>query len=191
MRKIFLDVGAHEGQTLRAVIDLPFDRVYAFEPVPDHWDRLAQFGSLVTLQTFGLSDVTGNINVYDPGSMGASMWQRPGRSSRRIICEFRRASDWMRANLEQGDEVYMKLNCEGAELDILNDLASTGNLPHFKSVLVMFDAHKIPELHEQLAETRVRLKAYPNVLSSKEIPPGLTHTARIRNWLRMAGLDFA
>jgi FkbM family methyltransferase len=187
--KIFLDVGAHVGQTLKAVRDLPFDRIHCFEPVPQHWPILNKLalGYPAIIEKFGLWGSNAKVRLYDPGSMGASLWQREGRGTHYTTCQMRDATDWFAANIADHDEVYMKLNCEGAELDVLDNLIDNNCLP--AHTLVMFDAHKIPELHGHLAAVRERLKSYPSVLSSKEIPPGATHEARIRSWLTMVGFS--
>ncbi len=184
--RIFLDVGAHVGQTLKAVRDLPFDRIHCFEPVPQHWPILRKLaGERAAIEEFGLWGSNAKVKLYDPGSMGASLWQREGRGTHYTTCQMRDATDWFAANIAEADEVYMKLNCEGAELDILTNLIENNALP--THTLVMFDAHKIPELHGQLASMREWLKSYPSVLSSKQIPPGATHAERITNWLTMVG----
>lgn len=187
--KVFLDVGAHRGQTLEAVLPLGFDRIHCFEPVPFNWSTIEHIADArTTLHKFGLSDAEKGAWIYDPTTMGASLWKRPGRKTDSVYCSFERASEWARANLRGSDKNYLKINAEGAECDILNDLADAEVLEAFTSVVVMWDAHKIPELHEMHALTRERMLSYPNVISSKQIPHGATHAERIRNWLTMVQL---
>jgi FkbM family methyltransferase len=194
MSRVFLDVGANIGQTLVAVTALPFDRIYCFEPVSQHWEVLRKLANARTsVEEFGLSNRNGNMPVYDPGSQGASMWAREGRPTTQAVCQFRKASEWFLANIHDGDTVYMKLNCEGAECDILDDLVASGEFDKVAFTLVMFDALKIAALHDTLAATKGRLQAYskPRLLSSTEIPPNKTHAGRIRGWLRMCGMGEA
>src|SRR5262249_33531928 len=124
--KVFLDVGAHDGASLHAVRDpkYGFDRIYCFEPASSCWPVLeAVSDERVTVCRFGLWDRTGEHTLYDTGSVGASVFAdkfagaRAGEPAR-----FVRATDWFLDNLGERDVVFLKLNCEGAEVDIVEDL---------------------------------------------------------------------
>jgi FkbM family methyltransferase len=130
--KVFLDVGAHEGSSLHAVRDpkYGFERIYCFEPAPACWPALdAVPDDRVTVCRFGLWNRTCEHALYDPGSRGASLFEDkfksiPGTERARFL----RATDWFREHLGAADEIYVKLNCEGAECDIVEDLLDSGEL---------------------------------------------------------------
>jgi hypothetical protein len=114
--KVFLDVGAHTGETPRAVRDpkYGFDHIYCFEPGPPSRAALESVRDRrVTVCPFGLWNSTGEHVLHDSGSLGASLFadkfptERPGEPA-----QFVRASEWFRGNLGPGDEIYLKLNCE-------------------------------------------------------------------------------
>ena len=105
------------------------------------------------------------------------------------IVELRGAGDWFREHISQDDEVYLKLNCEGSECDILEDLLDSGEIGKVQSILVDFDVRKIPSFAHREADVRERLAkaGYSQVLCLKERHKGPTHTATVENWLHAAG----
>ena len=160
--KVFLDVGAHEGSSLNAVRDpkYGFDRIYCFEPASGCWPALESVAdSRVTVCRFGLWNATREHPLYDPGSRGASVFadkfkERPTDELARFV----RATDWFRENLAEGDEIYLKLNCEGAECDIAEDLLDSGELARVRSVMIDPDVRKIPSQEHRERELGERLR---------------------------------
>jgi FkbM family methyltransferase len=193
--KVFLDVGAHEGSTLLAVRDpkYGFDRIYCFEPASSCWPALeAAADGRVTICRFGLSNRTATETLYDPGSRGASLYADKFRGERpheeiRLV----RAGDWFRDNLADDAEVYVKLNCEGAEVDIVEDLLDAGVLARVRSVMIDPDVRKIPSQAHRERELRERLVAsgLTNYALEEEVMVGRTHRERIQHWLRSAGAE--
>ena len=191
--KVFLDVGAHEGSSLNAVRDpkYGFDRIYCFEPASGCWPALESVAdSRVTVCRFGLWNATREHPLYDPGSRGASVFadkfkERPTDE----MAQFVRASDWFRENLAEGDEIYLKLNCEGAECDIAEDLLDSGELARVRSVMIDPDVRKIPsqEHRERELGERLRGAGLTNYFMERDVMVGDTHRARVQNWLRVAG----
>lgn len=188
--KVFLDVGAHNGETLQAAIDprLGFRRIVCFEPAPSCWPKLKARAANVQLAPFGLWNKTGSFPLVAPGSMGAGLWKKDGgRTDETLTCRFVRASDWMRENIAAGDVVYLKLNCEGAECDILDDLLDSGEFDKVSFCMVDFDVRKIAHMKHRQAEVMERLAGYPfpRVATTKQVMVGPTHQDRIRNWLKV------
>lgn len=184
--KVFLDVGAHEGSSLHAVRDpkYGFERIYCFEPAPACWPALdAVPDDRVTVCRFGLWNRTCEHPLYDPGSRGASLFgdkfkSIPGTETARFL----RATDWFREHLGAADEIYVKLNCEGAECDIVEDLLDSGELGRVRSVMIDPDVRKIPSLAHRERQLRVRLAAsgLTNYLMEEDVMVGETHRARIQ-----------
>jgi len=189
--KVFLDVGAHTGQTLAAAKRWDFDRIVCFEPVHEHQKMLAKLADQRTqIVPYGLWDRDEAAELYDPGSQGASLWKRPGRPETHISCTFVSAAEWLRDNIYPGDTAWMKLNVEGAELDIVTDLLDSGTMAYISFLQVMWDARKIPEIAGRLNAVRNRVEAKyqpPRVVSSATFELSATHTARIDSWLAMTG----
>lgn len=189
--RVFLDVGANTGQSLAAALDpeFKFDRIVCFEPASACWPRLkAMADKRVEIAKFGLWNKDAQQPIFQPGSKGAGMWKKDkGIIDDTEMCQFRRASDWFRDNLKAGDTVYLKMNCEGAECDILDDLLDSGEFEKVAFVMIDFDVRKIAAMKHRQAELEARLApyGYPRVSTSKEVMKGDTHEVRIKNWLRL------
>lgn len=188
--KVFLDVGANTGQSLMAALEpeFAFDRIVCFEPASACWPRLkALADKRVKIEKFGLWDKDAEQPIFQPGSKGAGMWKKDkGTSDETETCRFVRASDWLRDNVRAKDETFLKLNCEGAECDILDDLLDSGEFEKVSFVMVDFDVRKIAAMKHREEELRARLArfGFPRVAYCKDVMKGETHQDRIKNWLR-------
>ena len=193
--KIFLDVGAHEGETLNAVRDpkYGFDRIYCFEPASVCWSALESVrDDRVDVCRFGLWNQTSSHALYDVGSLGASLYaEKFGDARAEETAQFVRATHWFAEHVQHGDEVYLKLNCEGAECDIVEDLLASGQFARVRSAMIDPDIRKIPPLAHREQELRERLAAagLTNYFMEEDVMVGPTHRARIQNWLRLAGAE--
>ncbi len=193
--KVFLDVGAHTGESLNAVRDpkYRFEGIYCFEPASSCWGALeAVHDPRVTVCRFGLWKETCERPLYDTGSIGASLFadkfpgSRPEEQAR-----FVRATDWFREHLSGDHEIFLKLNCEGAEADIVDDLLDSGELARVRSVMIDPDVRKIPSQAHRARELRERLRASGphNYAMEDEVMIGASHRARIQHWLATAGAE--
>ena len=193
--KVFLDVGAHEGSSLHAVRDpkFAFDRIVCFEPASPCWPALESVADpRVEICRFGLWNQTTERPLYEPGSRGASLFADKFKVvPSGELCRLVRATAWFRDSLGAGDEIFMKLNCEGAEADIVEDLLDSGELARVRSVMIDPDVRKVPSLVHREAELRARLQAagLENCFLEEQVMIGETHRARIQNWLRIAGAE--
>jgi FkbM family methyltransferase len=193
--KVFLDVGAHNGSTLLAVRDpkYAFDRIFCFEPSAACWPALETIrDERVTVCRFGLWSKTCQLMLHDTGSIGASLFAEKFRSPRHAEpALFVRATEWFRANLAHTDEIYLKLNCEGAEFDIVEDLLDSGELTCVHSAMIDPDVRKVPSRahRERDVVARLRASGLTNYAFEQDVMVGATHRDRIQNWLRVAGAE--
>jgi hypothetical protein len=97
----------------------------------------------------------------------------------------------VRANLGPDEEVYLKLNCEGAEFDIVEDLLDSGELARVSSVMIDPDVRKVPSRAHREREVVARLRAagLTNYVFEEDVMVGRSHRRRIQNWLRVAGAE--
>lgn len=191
---IFMDVGANTGQSLQAALLYKFDFIYTFEPVKKFYEELetvppGYFGGQVVHNNFGLFNQTATLPIYGPVDLAASLFQdhqdvKDGMET----CSFVEVSPWMRANLKYGDIVVMKLNCEGAEVDIMNNLLESDLLRFMYNVMIDLDAAKIPSRHKDIPPLVEQLKRYPNISWCDQVMHGPTHKDRICNWLDKIGV---
>jgi FkbM family methyltransferase len=193
--KVFLDVGAHVGESLNAVRDpkYGFDRIYCFEPAAACWPALERVrDARVAVCRFGLWNRTETRALYDAGAVGATLFgDKAGTGEAHEPARFVRATDWFRENLGAAEAIFLKLNCEGAEADIVDDLLDSGELARVRSVMVDPDVRKIPSQAHRERELRERLRAsgLTNWVMEDEVMVGATHRERIQNWLRLAGAE--
>ena len=69
-----------------------------------------------------------------------------------------RASLWISQNTGSDDQIFLKLNCEGAEVDILQDLIDTKMVNRITTIYVDFDIRKVKnqEYRQDLIENQLK-----------------------------------
>lgn len=165
-RKIFLDVGAFNGETIRIALNpiYSFEYIHGFEPSPGRYSRLRKIkSSRCYVHNFGLSDKTYRTTLFGAETIGASVYSEKrfkGLNDKSNKCEItlNRASLWMSQNTLPDDQIYLKLNCEGAEVDILQDLINTKIIHRVKTIYVDFDIRKVKnqEYRQDLIENQLK-----------------------------------
>lgn len=194
-RKIFIDVGGYEGQTLDEVIKprWNFDTIYCLEPMPRQFQVLTEkYSNLENVELFeyGLSDKTGPAIIYGDNSiMEASIYstKRDVDASFETVCQFVEASEFLnRIPLSLNKKIIMKLNCEGAEYNILQNLIDTGSIWRLFNVMIDFDVRKIKEMQWSEGHILSELNriGFTNYSLCDVVMHGKTHQDRIANWLK-------
>lgn len=186
--KIFLDIGAHMGETLEVVLDRRwrFDRIVCFEPAPNCWSTLRHLAadSRVEICPFGLWNKDDTIALHNPGHVGASIASDKDPIVNTTVCEFRDAAQWFQDNLSETDVIFAKINVEGAEVHIIDRLAERDQLAKIGHLLIHFDVRKVPSLRHLEAPARALLEeAGIEYLSADEIQYGGVIRGT-KNWLR-------
>jgi FkbM family methyltransferase len=194
--RVFLDVGAHVGETVDALLDpkYRFERIVCFEPVASCREALRQFADpRIEIMPFGFSNRTCELQMFGAGTLAGSVFpdmvgvnEQPPE-----VCRFVRASEWFRENIHVGDTVFLKLNCEGSECDIIEDLLASGDFERIFASMIDFDVRKIPSQRYREAEVRQMLveSGLKNYRYCDDVMIGSTHIARIQNWLHEVGAD--
>jgi len=162
IKLIFLDVGAHKGQTIERVLGYPeITHIYAFEPfvkLSQHLVMKYEDNSRVEICQYGLWNQTCQITLHNAGSQGASIWPDYNLChayGADVLCHMVRASDWIGKIF--GD-IILKLNCEGCEADIIDDLLDTGVYDKLFYLLIDWDVRKSPSQAHRRAEVEDRLR---------------------------------
>ena len=133
------------------------------------------------------------VELHAAGAQGASIYADKGTAGASETIELVDVAEWFDANIAADDEVYLKLNCEGAEADVLERLVESGHAQRLKAALITFDIRKIPsqahreeEVRRRLAEAGVRYEVL------EDVDPTLDMRAGVRRLLtpttRSAGL---
>jgi len=196
MKKIFIDVGGYEGDASLAALDpiFGFDQVYCFEPVKKCVDHIQNRISDTRIEVVhaALADFDGEARLFGPGTVAGSLFSDHQHVDNSTVesCKVIRATDFIKPFTDNGAEVYIKLNCEGAEVPIVHDLLMSGTFAKLKSVLLDLDARKIPSLAARLeiVETELAKISDRNWYYPEEVQYGQQCTfGGIRNWLFVAG----
>ena len=193
-KRIFLDVGAHEGETLEEVLKpaYHFDAVHCFEPQEKCCARIRRrFGAHIDsgrlfVHAFGLADFDGERALFG-GGMAASMFadKKGVDNSRAVTCRFARASAFFNEYIRAGDMAVMKLNCEGGEVLVLRDLLNNGGLSLLENVMIDFDIRRVPSRRREGKQIIAQMKAagFKNYTTARRSMVGYAHHERVRFWL--------
>lgn len=184
---IFVDVGAHEGQTIEEVrrYCYPFDVIHAIEPMPEQaaWLRERfRFDPRVIVHQFALSHTSGWTTMFGTNDhLEASLYAAKNDVDENIRTSVRavRATQFF-GTIDAGCVVNM--NCEGAEVVILEDLLGSGEVERIAHLMVDFDARKVVGL-EEAPRTIVKGLEQTNVDYRLMYPDLPTHAEQIAGWL--------
>ena len=153
-RGIFLDIGAHWGETLEEVLSpvWRFDAVYAFEPDPEavrviegKFAAELASGRLILIPA-ALSNRDGEAELFGGNEGGgASLYAEKTNidAAKRETVKLIASSAFFRERFGEDDVILAKLNCEGGEVDILTDLSASGEIQKIARLVVDFDIRKV------------------------------------------------
>ena len=200
MRRLFLDIGAHWGETLEEVLSARwrFDHIFAFEPDEEACGKIktkfdaALASKKLTLVEAGLSNQTAEATLYgDNAGGGASLFSKKkgiDAKTRRKI-DLQQASEFFAQHVSRTDLCIAKLNCEGAEVAILEDLLASGEVFKLDAIMIDFDIAKVRGMGGEARRLRRSLLSagFSDFQMCDDVMIGETHAGRIANWL--FGLD--
>lgn len=188
--RIFIDVGAHYGETLHVALDPKwgFDRIFTLEPASLCLSMLGKFRNpRLVIEPVALSNRNGSATLHGAGLLGGSLYadKKQIADAAEVVTEtitLVRASEWFEKNIPPGAEVYLKMNCEGGEADILEDLLDSGLIDKVTAVYVDFDIRKVPtQAHRQAGIERRLAQSGVRYLSTDMIGKGAN--AGTTEWL--------
>ena len=102
---------AHLGETLAEVRDprWAFDRIYVFEPAAACLSALRQLADeRIEIVGAGWWSADVEMDLHDPGHIGASVVREKARTEAVQRCRFIGAAAWMRSTVEDDDVVWLK-----------------------------------------------------------------------------------
>jgi FkbM family methyltransferase len=169
--RVFVDVGAHFGECIFKALNpsLGFDLILAFEPSSQAVKKIEEIkDSRIKVRNCALGASTERRTLYGAGLLGASVYaEKKGNTS--VPSEtilVRNASEELQKYLNSSNEVFIKLNCEGSEIEILQNLIDSGLMNHIDHIYVDWDARKIPSLQEGYVVFRKLLEENYNITSA-------------------------
>ena len=165
--RIFLDIGAWNGDTTLLVLKSKheFDKIYCFEPQLNLCEEIRKIDNpKIVVEEFGLWNKNCKTPVYMYANKrgrkndGASVYEdKIPVEKKSVEVRMVKASEWFANNINDDDFVVLKMNCEGAECDILDDLMDSGEFSKVDALLVDFDVRKIPSQRHREVELMERL----------------------------------
>lgn len=186
--KHFLDVGANTGQTFDDFLCKTYEfdgaKIWCIEPSPRHIPALMETATKhserfkIHVCPFGISDETTILPFYQKDDargdsfcalLGSDHWTENIQTGYQLHISVISICDFLNFYTKEGDEVTIKLDCEGSEYDILGKLFMHGAIfaPRIKLIYL--------ELHT--TETNTPKNAEPLIHGLKQM--GIT----IEKWL--------
>ncbi len=194
---VFLDIGAHTGETLAVARRdrWAFEQVHCFEPAAACGAMLtaaADGDPRVTIHQVALWNEAGSMTLHGAGAVGASLFDGkpvagvPSSARAETIPTVDTA-----AHLDQvlptTAELTVKINVEGAELEILDGLRSLLEASperRIRALLVHVDADKIPGHEDRAARVRGLLHELGGQTVEQACFFGPSVDAKTTRWLR-------
>lgn len=109
---------------------------------------------------YGLGSENYRTNLYNPGSRGASIYRQKFKTAAGVkseMVEIKKASVEL-CQVLTNNNCFIKINCEGSEIEILNDLLNHNLLNSKHSILVDFDIKKVDsDFLPKINSTLIRL----------------------------------
>ena len=194
--KALFDVGGFRGEFTEAAF-LHFDLIHLFEPSPSLYEGL--FEKKATSTKMGWD----KVHIHPYGLWNKFAYQNLYHSSTRSGTIFKDKVyydvywDELEEDLVEdcvlvpahlirpigGAQNFMKLNCEGCEVGILESLADSGMINAYSSIFVDFDFYKSQSLHaESIEKVKYIMKQYKDKIydatGRKE-----SHEDAIKRWM--------
>ena len=184
---MFIDVGGHLGETLEEAVrpKWRFDRLYVVEPASVCLPSIERFADQrVQIVHAGWGPTDATAELHDPGEIGASIHAGKALTVQVETIQVLDAGAWCAENLRDSDEVWLKVNCEGAECDVLDRVIDAGQMSRIDHLVVHFDVEKIPGMEHRSDDLRRRLDASGvEWIEARSILFGRSHALKTANWL--------
>lgn len=192
VKLVFLDVGAHQGQSAEVALGnlFRFDSVISFEPDPacaqairTKFRSQVDAGRLKVVEgALGGRAETRVLHGSNDGG-GASMLDAAAGSVS-VACRVYDVAEFLDELVRERVAIFMKLNCEGAEVEILDRLCDARAASSIRGIMADFDIVKYRGGYFEKKRVLARCKAAGlPVLLSEEVMVGRSHAERLRNWL--------
>ena len=98
----------------------------------------------INIITAGLGNGESNPALYNPGSTGGTTYKNRFKNDvKKLTVKQLDAGEWFKKNITIDDKVYVKINCEGCEIGILDSLLNSNEIRKANIVLVDFDSKRL------------------------------------------------
>jgi FkbM family methyltransferase len=178
MRRVFLDVGASDGSSVKFFRQHHpkahlFD-IYSFEPLPSNIEELRKISEIVIVpKAAWSSDGVARLYIgkYKAGTMFSD--KKTGLVDPGMFLEVETIdfAKFVMQHFEKTDELWLKLNVEGAEYEIVRHLHKHNLLSWFDRIYVCWHAYKIPSLQKYDEEVKAMIPNAIGTWRKKELLP--------------------
>lgn len=151
---LVLDVGGYEGQWSSDIYARYRCPIHIFEPVPAFAQAIRkrfQHNSVIQVHAFGLGECTGPAGLR----LNANASSLFGAGGSRQTVQLVKASDWLRQQ-KITQVALMKINSEGGEYALLENLLATGWVKRIANLQIQF--------HPFVPQAKVRMEQIQNQL---------------------------
>ena len=119
--------------------------IHAFDPTPKSikWVKRQSFSGRFVMHEYGIAAFDGNVSFYppeNPAHVSHTLLDRPSTKAKAISVPVKRLSTIMK-ELGHNHIDILKMDIEGAEYDVINDISKSDIRPH--QILVEFH-HRFP-----------------------------------------------
>jgi len=173
---VYIDAGGHGGQSIerfkKMSSGIPNTKIYSFECHPRCYEKLKTFATddiIVSNKAIWIED--GEIDFYldmldkttDRGFPGQASTISKTKVDRGIEGQFNDRSlvkvpsidfsSWIKAELNKEDYIFLKMDIEGSEYEVLDKMINDGSINYLDDLDIEFHWHKIgmdKEKHNEL-----------------------------------------
>lgn len=153
-RKIFIDGGAHFGESLKLFKEKYSDcseyEIHMFEPHPDFLNDASSIDSNCIIHKKAMWITDGLLDFYKGWDLSGSLMRSKTTGNldkdNPIKVESVDISSWILNTFNEDDHIVLKLDIEGAEYDVLEKIISTGAIKYIKTLYIEFHQDRIPEV---------------------------------------------
>ena len=149
--KILIDCGASNGS---AIVELDntygvFDKIYAIEPNPDNFSQIDSCNPKIAKLEAAISTAYGNMKLYlseqyDGSTLYPNKLSGNINNDNFVEVQAIDFSHWLAKNVALGDHVVCKMDIEGAEFDVLEQLLKTRKMNLIDILLVEWHPSRFP-----------------------------------------------
>ena len=178
MRKVFIDGGANLGQSAEAFCSGQSDaeeyEIFCFEPSQDEMNLLKPLRNKLAKLEEQVKEITlinktiwiedGEVTFYDKGTESNSIIFRDqfinNPNVKKITVESVNFSKWIQDNFTKDDHIILKLDIEGAEYEVFNQLCEDGIITWFDKIYAEIHGIKCGKTYKESIEMISEVNSY-------------------------------
>ena len=161
MKRVFLDVGAASGMSVsffrKNHPESDQFEIHCFEPLPENIERLKRVSNITVIPAAAWIS-NGKTILYVGKAKSSSMYsdKTTGRVSKKNGLEVDTIdlAEYILEHFDKEDEIWLKMNTEGAEYVTVTHLHAAGLIEWFDRMYIKWHARKIPSLESADKEVR-------------------------------------